>query len=550
MSAAKPENQTEVSAAPYFYLSYARAEHGLLVRQFFNDLSDSVRIRAGLPLTQIVGCCGAFGQDAKDRQEGLRTSCLMIALLSPAYFEDETAGREWRVFEIRKSKASATDRRTLTRSIIPISWRPYSGPMPVVVSQAAIFGQNQNEGHGYEPVDIMLRSRRKHKEYAEFVNSLAHYVVDSTASFHLPELESTPDEVSNAFADRKEPEMNSQTTSSPPRQKLNPNVNKIINQNLLIIDEAFVKGITGPAKETAATPVPVSEAGFWGQTTKSKKAVNEIYRVFTIGEDVQKIETAARLSPDFDVKTFTNAQRLLDEVRDLLKDRKEPDLIVVNPALIVPGTHRFNLVQALLNEKPASAILATSNDPDAISSVRSAGISDLVTFLPESFTQLDVLQLMTQWAKAGRDKRYQRGRSDERPVFLSFTSPDEAMAGQICKWLELREIGVWYSLQTLKAGDPWIERIKQGLASAKVFIALISEDYPKSDWCPAELGIILNRLKNETTDLLLIPVHYRSPTQALKDPQIQMIQEHQVVKISDRDWLPGLQQILGSVQSF
>ncbi|HKN83560.1 MAG TPA: hypothetical protein VJW17_08990, partial [Pyrinomonadaceae bacterium] len=66
-------------------------------------------------------------------------------LLSPAYFEDETAGREWQVFEIRKSKATTTiDRRTLMRSIIPITWLPYCDAMPVVISQAPIFGQNRN----------------------------------------------------------------------------------------------------------------------------------------------------------------------------------------------------------------------------------------------------------------------------------------------------------------------------------------------------------------------------------------------------------------------
>jgi hypothetical protein len=124
------------------------------------------------------------------------------------------------------------------------------------------------------------------------------------------------------------------------------------------------------------------------------------------------------------------------------------------------------------------------------------------------------------------------------------------MASKICKWLELREIGVWYSPTTLNPGDAWVEKLVQGLGSAEVFIALISENYPRSKYCQAELGVIMDRLRNESPDLLVIPVHYRSPTTALKDPQVKMVLDRQRVKISDQDWLDGLHEILLSVQNF
>src|SRR5215213_9780199 len=87
--------------SPYFFLSCAPADKGPIVRRFFDDLSDSIRISAGLPPTEVVGCCEAFEQNAIDREEGLRTASLMLALLSPDYFRDKKSGREWQIFEMR-----------------------------------------------------------------------------------------------------------------------------------------------------------------------------------------------------------------------------------------------------------------------------------------------------------------------------------------------------------------------------------------------------------------------------------------------------------------
>jgi hypothetical protein len=539
------QNESNLPIRPYFYLSYARAgaEETSRVQQFFEDLSDTVRIRAQLPLTAKVGCCDAVKEDAGDRETGLRTSCLMIALLSPAYFEDETAGGEWQIFEMRKARASSTDPKALTRSIVPIAWWPYAGPLPLVISQTPIF---VNGGHTQETVGTMLRSRGKNRTYADFVKSLADYILTATASFQLPELDETPDEVLNAFTNRDDSGGTSQTTNTPPNQHGYQN----INQNLLIIDGAFLKGVAEQIKETAPRPAPNAKPE---ETTQSSKRAKEKYLVFAVDDEaeyIEKIEATARFSRDFDIKTYRDSEQLLTEVTNLSNDRQEPDLIVVNPALTLPGTHRFKLIDALLEKKVPSAILAISKDPGAGRTLESAGINDLVATLPEPFTSADLLQWMRHWAKTGRDKRYRRGRSDDRPVFLSFSSADEAMASKICKWLELREIGVWYSPTTLNPGDAWVEKLVQGLGSAEVFIALISENYPRSKYCQAELGVIMDRLRNESPDLLVIPVHYRSPTTALKDPQVKMVLDRQRVKISDQDWLDGLHEILLSVQNF
>jgi hypothetical protein len=211
------------------------------------------------------------------------------------------------------------------------------------------------------------------------------------------------------------------------------------------------------------------------------------------------------------------------------------------------------LLQALLDKKKfSSAILAISGNTNLRSLLESAGIHDLVTILPKPFTSADLLPPMRRWAQLGREKRERRGRSNmERPVFLSYSSKDERMAGQICKSLELRTIGVWYTRESLDPGDEWRIKVSQGLRRAEVFIALISNNYPDSKYCHAEMGIILNRLEEEGAgNLLVIPVLYNSPTAALQDSQIKRCRNQQEVKISDDEWQKGFQDLLRSVQKF
>ena len=510
---------------PYFYLSYAQAEDRSKVEQFFNDLSDSVRIEAGLPRDSTVGCC----ENADDRQAGLRTSRVMIALLSLPYFKDKTAGREWQIFEMRKALSESND----TQVIIPLRWLSYSGPTPVVIGQTPIFN-----GNGHEPVANMLRSPVKRRDYSDFVENLAAYIVDSTAAFELSEIDSIPDDISNAFKNVEEPPTDSEPTKSMP---------KILNQNLLIIDAAFAKSV---AEHIKGTPDPSSStSGFSAETMQSK----ETYSVFVIDdepEDVKRIKNTGDFSREFNVTVYDDAARLIRDVDRLSKERQEPDLVVVNPELPDPGTQQPDLIYALLGTKAPSAILAVSQNPEAESSLESAGINDLVGILQKPFTSAELLPPMRRWAELGRDKRYRRGRSEQRPAFLSYASPDEKMASKICKWLELREIGVWYSLTTVKPGDPWKDKIAQGLEQAEVFMPLISDSYPLSEFCHPELGIVLDRLDRGVGNRLVIPILYNDPVEALKDSQIKRCRNRHEIKISDREWLDGFKLLLRTVQSF
>ena len=518
---------------PYFFLSYAEADEGPAVQKIFRDLSVAIRVREGLPDTEIVGCSGV--ERFENREEGLRTSRMMLALISSNYLSDYAAERDWHTFEQRKAR--------ITR----INWSRHPGPLPKAVAAAPVFPRQLN-GNGYAPLAVMIAAIGKYEaQYTEFVNNLADYIIGSQTSSELSELDSTSEKVPNTFEHREKAKMSPPPTDPPPNRKVKRIVNNNVNQ--IIIDGAFVNGVDENFKETAASPATVEVPA---KTTE----VDEKLSVFAIDDEpdyVEKIETTAGLS-GFEVKGYTDGNQLLNDLSRVLKSRREPDLIVINPELIVRGTHNYKLLDALLETKVPSGLLAISHNPDMARQLSEAGISDLVENLPKPFDSDDLVPLMQDQAKIGREKKirrikkYQDGRSEERPAFLSHSSRDAAMASKICQWLELREIEVWYTRECVDPGDEWKQKVMRGLARCEVFIALISNNFAGSQYCEAELGIAMARWKKEANNLRVIPVHYNSPTTALEQRHIKKCERFQKVTLSDSEWVPGIRDLLNSVQ--
>src|SRR5687768_15224447 len=137
---------------PYFYLSCAQADDGPAVQRFFHDLSDSIRVREKLPITEIVGCCGAIEHS---RDEGLRTSRMMLAFISSNYLRDHAAERDWQTFELRKARTSENT-ATLARAITRINWSRNPGPLPKPVAETPVFPQESNGNGRYEPLAVMI----------------------------------------------------------------------------------------------------------------------------------------------------------------------------------------------------------------------------------------------------------------------------------------------------------------------------------------------------------------------------------------------------------
>ncbi|MGN9911528.1 TIR-like protein FxsC [Phytohabitans sp. LJ34] len=182
----------------YFFLSYARGDEDDLVRQFYNDLSVEVRVRAGLHKDAEVGFIDARMKAgtiwAGELVEALAQSRSFVALLSPRYFLSRPCGQEWQIFADRVARYE--DDTGLEPSVLkPLLWVPLPpGKMHPVAGRL----QFSSDLVGDTSVRQLMRLQRHQDAYREFVFELAGQIVESAEAHPIPvghrypDLESAP----------------------------------------------------------------------------------------------------------------------------------------------------------------------------------------------------------------------------------------------------------------------------------------------------------------------------------------------------------------------
>ncbi|CCI42761.1 unnamed protein product [Albugo candida] len=80
----------------------------------------------------------------------------------------------------------------------------------------------------------------------------------------------------------------------------------------------------------------------------------------------------------------------------------------------------------------------------------------------------------------------------KRDVMISYTHSHSEFAKRLRKDLEDASITTWLDLMDpsgIGGGAVWREEIARGITSAVLVVAIITEDYPKSEWCLKELAV-------------------------------------------------------------
>src|SRR5688572_4677483 len=94
-----------------FFLSYSRANNDAFLKRFFDELSQAVRDRRGLPQSAEVGFFDQRQIELGEQWDGtivtaLQNSSVFLAIASPAYFRSEYCGKEWELFRQRTSPST------------------------------------------------------------------------------------------------------------------------------------------------------------------------------------------------------------------------------------------------------------------------------------------------------------------------------------------------------------------------------------------------------------------------------------------------------------
>lgn len=181
----------------YFFLSYARGDDSSYVEGFFRDLSEEIRVYAGLHPDDEVGFFDQgsirVGESWSDQLgQALSSTQTFVALCSPRYFLSETCGREWAAF-------SARLRADTTGALIPILWVPVRD-QPSVVRRFQARPEGREAGVGLRQ---LLRLSRLRDDYLSFLSDLAAHIVRTAERFPVPAARPTAfDEVVSAFHER------------------------------------------------------------------------------------------------------------------------------------------------------------------------------------------------------------------------------------------------------------------------------------------------------------------------------------------------------------
>jgi hypothetical protein len=481
----------------YFYLSYARANHGDLVQVFFRDLEGTIRDELNLSDNGPLGFHEKTTYPPASKwsdaaAEALRTSLTMVCLFSPAYFRSDRVGKEWQVFKKRRRlyiappELRAKAPEILAHVILPVIWDQYSGPVPYIVSEICAHPEHVYQSRSIK--EMHGTSKLCTGEYTEFVKSLASQILETTAEIRLPSLPEPLEmsKVQSAFQLWDQIVITSEGSRRESQQ-----------HKADCSEEDFVRDeqVNGPLRNTDvdtgvspgshSQPVLVS-----AEQTRTKP-----YSVFVVGnkndEVLKDIKQCLVLNRDFKLDVYEDPELAKDRI-DMLVDVGQdlPDLAIIN--LDMDGK-----VEELIEKSDDNGLrLLGFREP-----IRNDGSIALTPAL-KKYNKKRLL--FTQMVKILEDKRKSdAGISPEkRPVFLSYCTADLDVAMGLRRFLRIEDIDLRFSPE-IQAGENWPENLRDWLADAQVFLPLITNDYCNSDWCQRELTVFSLRDRRE-----IIPVCY------------------------------------------
>jgi FixJ family two-component response regulator len=257
----------------------------------------------------------------------------------------------------------------------------------------------------------------------------------------------------------------------------------------------------------------------------------------------------------FEAEGHSEAERLLAEAFDARHPhQQQPDLVIIDLELGQGKMQGMELIKELAARDVTSEILAVSGNLPSADLLRAmmTGASD---WLAKPFPHFDsLIPKLAGMAETGRKRRLHRGIDSlemdvtrlERPVFLSYSENDSVLARVIKRYLEARDIGVWYAPSTIRVGDPWQDRIREGVKNSAIFVALLTDSYFTSRYCIDELMEFDQRSKMSPEPRpLLLPVTCGFSQETKQNAMFQNIRSrYQCRDIAGHQFLDGLTDLL------
>lgn len=494
--------------ANYFYLSYASVDNSDYLQRFFEDLTYAIQFRLGLSRDKQVGFFDRREKEFSSHWHGpvteaLRTSRTMVSLLSPAYFRSEYTGKEWQLFDTRRHlctarKGSTEAERVSTPSVIaPVIWLPWQDHTPKVVSET--LHRLGDSTSVYKKNGLLMMRESFQREYVEVVVALAEQIIDMA-----------------------------ETTQLRPLDVLPP-----LNE----VDSAFT--LSGE-----------SSVGFPNETEKVR------YKVVVVEDHQQVREMLVEGLRVFghDATGYAEAESVFLEILPDNRQITMPDLFVIDLELGAGKIQGMDLIKLLRANKVPSAIVAMSASLSSSNFLEAwkGGAADVIA---KPFDLIPTVRRMETLANIGMGRRLRSPEQcppfptdpsrQDRPVFLSYANADQSIASVLRSHIEAAGIGVWYSLQP---EGPCREHILDAIDRALVFVPLITDSYPGSPLCMAEMVRFYRRRITNKSPALLPVLNGLLEGMRNLDLIRPIVEEHQYVDITSERLADGLTALLGLIR--
>lgn len=219
---------------------------------------------------------------------------------------------------------------------------------------------------------------------------------------------------------------------------------------------------------------------------------------------------------NLEVTGYAEAEKLLfDMFQSGLFPDTSPDLIMVDLELEANKMQGLDLIAELAERNAPSEVMAmsASHRPSDFEQAMRMGAAAIVSKplpdLPQLFMQIQHraeigMNRRTRLCTSNGFQRNPDPSRNQRPVFLSYSHKDNLFATGLRRTLEGRNIGVWYDVAALKAGDHYMEEIIHGIDDSMIFVPLITDHYLDSGFCNGELARFMMREKASKDGKLLL----------------------------------------------
>ena len=542
-----------------FYLSHALSESSPLVEAFFKDLSVSIHSRrefsqksVGFLEQSLVEGESEWSGAAK---EALRTSKTIVSLLSPNYFRSERGGKEWQIFELRSQQLPPTDsqapRSTLTSLasvFVPIRWIASEGSLPEIIKRRIADHRGPGDLFKTRGIARLIEAGGDDEfKYRQFINRLAVAIIETARRFDLPNLGSLPamSEVEDAFQG-----FAAETTKTFVLES------QASEQKFFVIDSAFIKTLATKIDETPASEMwvnsepatvndPVAAPTPPAPDVRTGSRPTRPYKIWVVDYNSKARERICNTLRhyDSDPTAFDSAEG----VRNEIADNPLPDLFLIDLELGPGRVQGLELIETIANLPTSTSMIAVSSNPDDLFAAMKVGA---VAVLPKRFSMSSEIANLRRWAEVGRNRRKSL-RGDprvDRPVFLSYSNEDKKMAMGLLAQIEYRQIDVWYAERDQQPGHDWREYVDGKIWDALVFVALMTDNYKKSDYCIEEWHTFRAREKHGPNPSLLLPV-FTGPVTSRHRPIDHVLGSLQCVDFSREEFLKKLNAMVRQIET-